>query len=103
MQVRVGAGDSLAVGRLTIELDAYRAHLADRALVLTPAQFDLLAYLVRNRDRVVTRDELAVAGRLEHMHSVDVTLSSLRRVLGAGFIRNVRNRGWIIEPDAVSS
>lgn len=102
METDVGS-DRLAVGSLTIELNAYRAHLADEALALTPAQFDLLAHLVRNLNRVVTREELAAAGRFEHVHSVDVTLSSLRRVLGATFIRNVRNRGWILEPCALGA
>jgi hypothetical protein len=45
----------------------------------------------------VTREELARAGRLEHERSVDVALSSLRRAFGNEFIRNVRNRGWILD------
>jgi DNA-binding response OmpR family regulator len=102
MQTSVESDGRIAVGGLEIERNAYRARLGGRALALTPSQFEVLAYLVRNRNRVVTRDELAAAGRLEHVHSVDVTLSSLRRELGP-FIRNVRNRGWILEPAALGA
>lgn len=92
----------VAVGLLEIEPGAYRASLDGRAIPLSPSQFELLAFLVDNRDRVVTREELAQAGHLEHERSVDVALSSLRRVLGCEFVRNVRNRGWILEPTALT-
>ncbi len=88
----------ISVGYLDIEPQAYRAALHGRALTLTPSQVDLLSYLVANRDRVVTRNELAEAAGLVQVRSVDVVLSSLRRMLGDGFVRNVRNRGWILEP-----
>lgn len=90
---------ALAIGRLEVLPDAYRATLDGRTLSLSPSQLELLVYLVRNRDRVVSRSELADAGGLEHGRSVDVALSGLRRELGDGWIRNVRNRGWILEPD----
>ncbi len=93
----------IAVGALDVHPGAYRATLEGRPLELTPSQFEVLAYLVINRDRVVTRDELARAGHLEHVRSVDVALSSLRRALGCDFLRNVRNRGWILEPTAFST
>ncbi len=92
----------LAVGALEIEPGAYRARLGERLLPLSPSQFELLSFLVSNRDRVVTRDELAEAGRLEHERSVDVALSTLRRIIGRNFVRNVRNRGWILEPGALT-
>jgi DNA-binding response OmpR family regulator len=87
----------MSIGTLEIEPGAYRARLDGRILPLTPSQFELLAFLVGNRDRVVPREELAKAGRLEHERSVDVALSCMRRVLGGDFVRNVRNRGWILE------
>jgi two-component system, OmpR family, response regulator len=90
----------LAIGTLEIEPKAYRATLKGATLVLSPSQLELLGVLVANRDRVVSRAELAKAAGLEQAGSVDVLLSSLRRVLGEGFVRNVRNRGWILEPSA---
>jgi DNA-binding response OmpR family regulator len=95
-----GTRSKLCVGYLEIEPKAYRASLHGRTLDLTPSQIDLLVFLVLNRDRVISRTELAGASGLEQSRSVDVALSALRRLLGDGFVRNVRNRGWILEPTA---
>ena len=91
---------SLVIGWLEVEPDAYRAVVGGRPVALSPSQLELLRFLVANRDRVVSRTELAKAAGLEQRASVDVVLSSLRRLLGDGFVRNVRNRGWILEPAA---
>lgn len=91
------------IGALEIDPSGYRARLSGRTLSLTPSQFELLAFLVTHRGRVVRREELAQAGHLEHARSVDVALSSLRRALGCDFLRNVRNRGWILEPVALTT
>lgn len=91
----------IEVGPLAVEPAAYRATLAGRVLSLSRSHLELLAFIVANRDRVVSRDELAAAASLAHCRSVDVALSALRRELGEGFLRNVRNRGWILEPDAI--
>src|SRR5688572_17961976 len=90
----------IVIGLLEIDAAAYRATLDGRALPLSPGQLDILAHLVRNRDRVVPRDELAKAAGLQKDSSVDVALSGLRRVLPPGSLRNVRSRGWILEAAA---
>lgn len=92
----------VTIGVLEIEPGAYRASIEGRIVQLSPSQFELLVFLVDNRDRVVTREELAHAGHLEHERSVDVALSSLRRALERDFVRNVRSRGWILEPRALT-
>ncbi len=91
---------ALRVGSLEVEPDAYRATVGGHSLALSPSQLEVLRVLVANRDRVVSRIELAKAAGLEQAGSVDVVLSALRRLLGEGFVRNVRNRGWILEPSA---
>lgn len=88
------------VGPLEAEPHAYRARLGGRVLQLSASQHELLAFLVLNRGRVVSRSELAKAGGLLEGRSVDVALSALRRALGNGVVRNVRSRGWILEPSA---
>lgn len=88
------------VGYLSVRKDAFLAELHGRVLQLTSTQVELLTMLALNRDRVVTRAELAAAAGLEQERTVDVVLSSLRRLLGEPFVRNVRNRGWILEPHA---
>lgn len=92
--------EPLAVGDLEIQPFAYRASLRGDPLTLTPSQHEMLAALVVNRQRVLSRSELARAASLEQERSVDVVLSSLRRLLGEGFVRNIRNRGWILDASA---
>ncbi len=93
----------LELGRLEILPEAYRASFGGREIPLSPSQLEILTYLVRNRDRVVSRGELADAAGLVEGRSVDVALSSLRRLLGRRAVRNVRNRGWILEPGALGA
>lgn len=95
------ATPSLAVGSLSIDPRSSVAEIAGRRISLSPAQADLLALLLGNAHRVVTRDELAKAGGLAHRRSVDVALSTLRRALGRDFLRNVRSRGWIVDRAAL--
>jgi DNA-binding response OmpR family regulator len=94
------SNEPLSVGILEVHPTAYRASLRGEALELTPSQHEMLTALVANRQRVLSRAELARAASLEQQRSVDVILSSLRRVLGDGFVRNIRNRGWILDPSA---
>jgi DNA-binding response OmpR family regulator len=91
----------VAAGALRVDLEGYRAWLGDRPLVLSRSQLELLALLVVNRHRVVSREELSRALGLVRGRSVDVLLSGLRRAIGRDFLRNVRNRGWILEPAAL--
>lgn len=99
-QTRAAASPAgrLALGRLHLDTDTYRAALDGRPVPLTRAQIELLALLLANRHRVISRSELSEALGYAGGRSVDVLLSSLRRILGDGFVRNVRGRGWIVEP-----
>jgi DNA-binding response OmpR family regulator len=88
------------LGVLVVDLDAYSARLDGRDLHISGSQLELLAVLIANRQRVVDRTELAGMLGLRHARTVDVLLSSLRRLVGRDFVRNVRSRGWIIDPAA---
>ena len=73
--------------------------MAGRAVQLTAREFDLLAYLVRNRGIVLTRDQI-----LERVwdyrfpadtRTVDVHIRQVRAKLGDGApIRTVRGVGY---------
>ena len=93
---------SLVVGVVEVDTDGYRATLAGRPLALSRSQVELLAIMLANRHRVVSRAELAQALGLVRPRSVDVLLSGLRHEIGRPFIRNVRNRGWIVEPSTLA-
>jgi DNA-binding response OmpR family regulator len=48
----------VTIGDLQIDAGARRASVAGKDLVLKPREFDLLAFLALNRDRVISRDQL---------------------------------------------
>ena len=94
----------LVFGELHININARTVHLNEKALNLTPIEYDLLASLAGAAGRVLTRDQLldAVAGRSYEVfdRSIDVHISSLRRKLGEDprnprFIRTVRAVGYL--------
>lgn len=88
------------LGALVVDLDSYSARLDGRALEVSGSQLELLAVLIANRQRVMDRKELAEALGLRHARTIDVLLSNLRQLIGREFVRNVRSRGWIIDPAA---
>ena len=92
----------VTLGALRVDRDGYRAEFAGRRLPLSRSQLELLAILVANVDRVLSRTELAQALGLAGGRSVDVLLSGLRQAIGRDFVRNVRNRGWIVEPPSLA-
>lgn len=87
------------LGNLTVDLEGYRAAFAGRLLRLSPTQLEVLATLLGNRGRVVSRAEFSAVTGLQYGRSVDVILSNLRKEVGCEFIRNVRGRGWTVVPE----
>lgn len=94
--------DALELGALEVDPVGYRASFAGRLLDVSRSQLELLVFLILNHHRVVSREELSAALGLARGRSVDVLLSGLRTKIGREFVRNVRNRGWIIEADALA-
>jgi DNA-binding response OmpR family regulator len=95
----------IVVGPLRVNLDAHEAWLNDKALVLTPVEFDLLASLAKARGRVKTREGLLDEIRDRNYdvfdRSIDVHISSLRKKIGDDakepkFIRTVRSAGYMM-------
>lgn len=58
---RGGAETRLEVGELTIDLIAREVSWGDTEISLTQREFELLAYLMRNAGRVLTRDTISRA------------------------------------------
>ena len=97
----------LVVGNVTLDQDAYRVWRQDEEVSLSPTEFRLLRYLMLNRDRVVSRNQI-----LDHVwdyefvgdpSAVETYISYLRRKLGdknGSVIRTVRGFGYSIQsPD----
>jgi TolB-like protein/cytochrome c-type biogenesis protein CcmH/NrfG len=97
------------------EIDLGRQELRRRGEVVPvePQVFDLLVHLVRNRDRIVSKDDLIDAiwqGRIVSEATLSSRLSAARRAIGdngddQNFIRTIHKRGFRfvgrIEDDAV--
>ena len=97
--------EEIVVQELRLEPAARKATLAGQVLTLTPVEYDLLLYLARAADRVVSREQLLneIGDRNYEVfdRSVDVHVSSLRRKLGdearnSRYIRTVRSAGYMM-------
>jgi len=99
-----GAGEEVVrVGPVAVNRTTHAATLDGRPLDLTPAELELLAFLMRHRGRVLSRERI-----IEGTHginweaydrSIDVLVSRLRQKLGddprrPAYIRTVRGVGY---------
>lgn len=86
-------------GGLMVDSSARRATLDGDELALTPREFDILAVLVAEPDRVVSREEIFSRVWDEHWYGptkvLDVHIAALRRKLGdATLVETVYGRGF---------
>ena len=96
--------ERIRIGDLEVNSAKRSAAIEGRDLALTAAEFELLALLVRNRGRIVSRDRIMDQTRGIDWdafdRSVDVHISRLRQKLGDDpkrptFIRTVRGSGYL--------
>ncbi len=72
-------------GEHSLDVDRHELHWRREQVVVEPQVFDLLAYLLRNRDRVVSRDELIAGvwgGRIVSDSAVATRINAARRAVG---------------------
>jgi two-component system OmpR family response regulator len=92
----------LRCGDLTVDLLTRRVSRAGQAIDLLPREFKLLEYLLRHKDRVVTRTMLLEQVwdyRFDpHTSVVDTHISRLRRKIDEGFdpplLHTLRGTGY---------
>ncbi len=102
--------DALSAGSLTINPVTHQVFSGLTEITLTPKEFALLEYLVRNKDRVCTRSRI-----IEHVWDIhfdsdtsviDVYITFLRRKLEAAgcgnIIQTIRGVGYIVREPGVS-
>ena len=86
------------IGNLSVNEEQGLARLDGETLQLTRREFDLLAFLCANPERVFSRVELLdrVWGEdfLGTERTVDQHVAQLRSLVGADFIETVRGRGY---------
>jgi DNA-binding response OmpR family regulator len=103
-RVQAREPDQLRTADLVLDLRRRRAERAGNVIDLSPKEFALLEFLMRNEDRVVTRTQI-----LDHVwgydyspdsNLVDVYVTYLRRKIdrghNRGLIRTVRGSGYAL-------
>ena len=99
--------ETLPAGDVTVDVAAHRALRGGVELDLRPKEFDLLALLVAEPGRAVTRDRIMREVWDEHWFgstkTLDMHISALRRILGPagsgwGQIVTLRGVGYRYEP-----
>jgi two-component system OmpR family response regulator len=100
---RTTAPSRLSVGDIVLDEDAYRVWRGDEEITLSPTEFRLLRYLMLNRNRVVSKNQI-----LDHAWDyefagdpavVETYISYLRRKLSdrdAELIHTVRGFGYTL-------
>ena len=88
----------ITIGNLELDQNRHEARKNGKPLKLTPKEFELLKYLLFNKNRVLTRDLL-----LEKIwgytysgdtRTVDVHIRRLRKKIGKNYITTVRGVGY---------
>ncbi len=93
------------IGHITIDDDAHTVNCGEEGIELTAREYDLLLYLVENKNRAVSREKILndVWGfdYLGETNVVDVYISYLRAKIDQPFekklIKTVRSVGYIIK------
>src|SRR5882672_625762 len=80
-----GAGMKLSFGNQELDLDRREFNRGGAPVPLEPQVFDLLVYLLQNRDRVVSKDDLIAhvwGGRIVSDSALDSRINAVRRAIG---------------------
>lgn len=88
--------------RYCLDPDLRELRSGDRTIALEPQVFDLLVYLIRHRDRVVSKDDLIAGvwnGRIVSDSTLDSRINAARKAVGDNgerqqLIRTVIRRGF---------
>jgi two-component system, OmpR family, response regulator len=92
----------LGAGDLTLDPASHEVRLGSEHISLTPREFTLLEYLLRNIGRVVGKTELLdhvwEAGESTAPNAVEVYVGYLRRKLGPARLVTVRGAGYKFLP-----
>ena len=100
-----GKGETIMVGSMTIHADNYQVGVGRETLQFPKKEFEVLLFLARHPDRVVSREVLLneIWGRDVYVvdRTVDVHIRKIREKLGphANLIETVKGVGYRIRKD----
>ena len=94
----------LAIGDLTMDVERRRVTRGGEEIPLLPKEFSILEYLLRNREKVLSREQIEdQIWNYEYSGSsnnVDGYMSRLRKKIDDGrdqkLIHTIRGQGWVI-------
>jgi two-component system, OmpR family, alkaline phosphatase synthesis response regulator PhoP len=98
--------EHLRIGEVDIYPENYEAYFKEKALELTPKEFELLVYLARHKGRVLSREQLLSAvwnyDFVGDTRIVDVHISHLREKIEVNtrkpiYIKTIRGLGYKLE------
>jgi two-component system, OmpR family, alkaline phosphatase synthesis response regulator PhoP len=98
--------EHIRVGEVDIYPENYEAYFKEKALELTPKEFELLVYLARHKGRVLSREQLLSAvwnyDFVGDTRIVDVHISHLREKIESNtrkpvYIKTIRGLGYKLE------
>jgi DNA-binding response OmpR family regulator len=98
---------NLKIGNLILDLQSHRVTIDETEIVLTPKEYSILEYLMRNKNRVISRTKL-----VEHVYDyhfdtetniIDVYINKLRSKIDLDpnkpLIQTVRGAGYMIKDE----
>ena len=99
--------ETLQCGNVRLFRDSRTVTCADQPVELSRREFCVLEALLRNKNRVMSRDQLEQClygwGEEIESNAVDVHIHFLRRKLGRSFIETVRGVGYRIKSAAAAA
>lgn len=91
----------LVLGELSVSLSTKEVHYQDQPVKLTKNEFKILATLLTQAGRVLSKDSLQQAlhgwDDLASDNAIEVHIHNLRKKIGGKLIKNIRGVGYIIE------
>ncbi|MCC0178829.1 response regulator transcription factor [Waterburya agarophytonicola K14] len=98
----------LRAGDLIVDLVKREVRRADKLIVLSPLEYNLLEYLMRNCDRVLTRTQIGERvwnlDFCSNSNTVDVYIGYLRRKIDKGYpqalIHTIRGVGYCLKTES---
>ncbi len=109
IKARLRSGDDiineLKINGLELNSDTFAVKRDGKAIQLTPQEFKLLQYLMKNKDRILTREMILnriwLYSTEVETRVVDVYIGYLRKKIDAGFskklIHSIRGFGYMIK------
>ena len=100
---RPAAGKRFTYDKLVVDINAHTVKIYNKEINITPKEFDLLAYFIKNQNIALSRDKLLENVwndySFEDSRTVDTHVKMLRRSLGGyrDLIKTVRGIGYKFE------